>query len=73
MMVMIMNAVQMCQLVKRLLRIFIFADFLNAFISKVTEVVYIWYQSEVTTLELLGLLQICNLAISVRYFIEFVG
>ena len=35
---------------------------------KVIQVFYIWYQSEVTTLELLGLLQICNFAISILYF-----
>ena len=50
MMMMIMNAVQMCELVKRLLKFSFFADFLNAYSSKVTGVFYIWYQSPATTL-----------------------
>ena len=41
--------------VKRFLIFFYIADFLNGFSSEVSEVVYIWYQSEVETLRPIGL------------------
>ena len=41
--------------VKRFLNFFYIADFLNGFSSEVSEVVYIWYQSEVETLGPIGL------------------
>ena len=42
--------------VKRFLIFFFYiADFLNGFSSEVSEVVYIWYQSEVETLGPIGL------------------